>query len=97
MNRLYRASKDRIFGGVCGGIGKYFDIDPVIIRLIWLLFALCAGFAIFIYIIAWIIIPNEPLEIKPEKPIKEKEVKEDPIEEQTFEKPRARKKGNNTK
>lgn len=59
MKRLTRSTKDHILGGVCGGMGKYMDIDPVLIRLIWVLFTFCAGFAILLYIIAWIIIPKE--------------------------------------
>lgn len=59
MKRLYRTPKDRILGGVCGGIGKYFDIDPVIVRLIWALFSFVVGFAVIVYIIAWIIVPKE--------------------------------------
>jgi len=61
MKRLYRTPKDRILGGVCGGIGKYFDIDPVIVRLIWALFGFAFGFAFLLYIIAWIIIPKETI------------------------------------
>jgi len=59
MKRLYRTPNDRILGGVCGGIGYYFDIDPVIIRILWALFILC-GTGLLIYIICWIIIPSEP-------------------------------------
>lgn len=59
MKRLYRSSSERILGGVCGGIGKYFDIDPVIVRLIWALFVFASGFGLILYIIAWIIIPKE--------------------------------------
>jgi len=58
--RLYRSGKDRILGGVCGGIGEYFDIDPVIVRLLWVLFALAYGIGVLMYIIAWIIIPRNP-------------------------------------
>ena len=57
VKRLYRSEKDKIIGGVCGGIAEYFDIDPVIVRLIWLLFIFC-GIGIIAYIIAWIIIPK---------------------------------------
>lgn len=60
--RLYRTRENRVFSGVCGGIGAYFDIDPVIIRLLWVIFSLF-GFliiGIIIYIIAAIIIPEEP-------------------------------------
>lgn len=58
--RLYRSRKDRMICGVCGGIGDYFDIDPTIIRLLWVAFILSAGTGIIAYIIAWIIIPEEP-------------------------------------
>ena len=60
VRRLYRSSKDKILGGVCGGLGEYFGIDPVIIRLIFVILALGWGFGILLYIIAWIIIPRNP-------------------------------------
>ncbi len=61
MKRLYRSRKNQILGGVCGGIGEYFDIDPVIVRLLFVLLALAGmGVGILVYIIAWIIIPLEP-------------------------------------
>ena len=43
MKRLYRSKKDKIIGGVCGGIGKYFNIDPVLIRILWLFFIFVGG------------------------------------------------------
>ena len=58
--RLYRSGRDRILGGVCGGLGDYFGIDPVIIRLVWVLFSLAYGSGILAYIAAWIIIPRNP-------------------------------------
>ena len=58
--RLYRSNKDKILGGVCGGLAEYFDVDPVIVRLIWVLAALMGGAGILAYIIAWIIIPKRP-------------------------------------
>ena len=57
MKKLYRSKTNRMIAGVCGGIGEYFDIDPTIIRLIWIMFALAAGSGIIAYIIAWIIVP----------------------------------------
>ena len=45
--------------GVCGGIAEYFNIDPTIIRLVWVLFALTGGSGLLIYFIAAIIIPDE--------------------------------------
>ena len=61
VKRLYRSGKERILGGVCGGIGEYLDVDPTVIRLIWVLFALLSfGIGIIAYLIAWIIVPRNP-------------------------------------
>ena len=60
IKRVYRSGKDRILGGVCGGIGDYFGVDPVIIRLFWILLTLAYGIGILFYIIAWFIIPRNP-------------------------------------
>jgi phage shock protein C len=57
--RLYRSRKDKILGGVCGGMGKYFQVDPVFCRLLWVLALFLGGAGILVYIIAWIIIPLE--------------------------------------
>lgn len=59
IKRLYRSNKDKVIAGVCGGLGEYFGIDPVIIRLIWVIFALCGGAGILAYLIAWLIIPKK--------------------------------------
>ncbi|HHV61857.1 MAG TPA: PspC domain-containing protein [Firmicutes bacterium] len=58
--RVYRSTRDRMLGGVCGGLAEYFDIDPTIMRLLWVLLALAHGFGILAYIVAWIIIPERP-------------------------------------
>lgn len=58
--KLYRSRKQRIIGGVCGGIGEYFGVDPVLIRLAWVLFCLVWGAGLLFYLIAWIIIPRAP-------------------------------------
>ncbi len=60
MRRLYRSGNDKILGGVCGGLGEYFGIDPTLIRLAWLIFSLVYGSGVLAYIIAWIIIPRNP-------------------------------------
>jgi phage shock protein C len=60
VRRLYRSGKDKVIGGVCGGIGEYIGVDPVIIRLLWALGSLVWGAGILLYIIAWIIIPKNP-------------------------------------
>ena len=56
VRRLYRSKENKILGGVCGGIGEYFNVDPVFIRLICLILFFAGG-GILAYIIAWIIIP----------------------------------------
>ncbi len=60
IKRLYRSGEDKILGGVCGGIAEYLNVDPVIIRLLWVIAALFWGAGILAYIIAWIIIPRNP-------------------------------------
>ena len=75
VRRLTRPKEGRILGGVCAGIGQYFDTDPVVIRIVWVILTLLSlGTGIIAYIIAWIIIPEEE-EPKPEEP-KVIEVKE---------------------
>ena len=63
MKRLYRSRKNRMLGGVCGGIAEYFEIDPVIVRLIAVALFFVGGSAILAYIIALIVIPYESLEM----------------------------------
>jgi len=56
--RLYRSNTDKVIGGVCGGLGEYFEIDPVLIRIITVILVLGTGLALVAYIIGWIIIPK---------------------------------------
>ena len=58
--KLYRSEKNKVIAGICGGLGEYMDIDPVVIRLAWVIFTLLGGAGILAYIIAWIIIPPAP-------------------------------------
>lgn len=57
--RLYRSKTDTLIGGVCGGLGKYFNIDPTLIRLACVLLAVFGGGGVLIYLILWIVIPLE--------------------------------------
>ncbi|MEI6498355.1 MAG: PspC domain-containing protein [bacterium] len=59
--KLYRSCKDKVVGGVCGGLGEYFDVDPILIRLAVILFTFAGGAGVVFYIIAWIIIPQDPM------------------------------------
>ncbi len=58
--RLYRSRRDKIIGGVAGGIGQYFDIDPLIVRILFVVGALVGGWGVVAYIVCWIVIPQEP-------------------------------------
>lgn len=61
--RLYRSYTDKMLGGVCGGLGEYFDIDPVIIRVLFVVAVLFGGGGVLAYIILWIVIPQKPFTI----------------------------------
>jgi phage shock protein C len=60
MKRLYRSAKERIIGGVCGGIAEYLGVDPAVIRILWIISIFLFGVAIPFYILAWIITPRNP-------------------------------------
>ena len=61
IKKLYRSGKDRILGGVCGGIGEYLEVDSTVVRLIWIALSLASyGAGIVAYILAWIIVPRNP-------------------------------------
>ena len=57
--KLYRSTSNRVIAGVCGGLGEYFGVDPVIIRLIWVLTVFFGGTGLVAYLIAWLIIPEK--------------------------------------
>lgn len=59
MKRLYRSREDSMVCGVCGGIAKYFELDPSLVRLAWILFVALGGSGILAYIIAAVVIPYE--------------------------------------
>lgn len=59
--RLVRPRNGRKIAGVCLGFAEYFDLDAVIIRVVWLVCLLVGGFGLLAYIVAWIVIPEEPL------------------------------------
>ena len=58
--RLTRSATDRKLGGVCGGIAEYFDVDPVLVRVAFVVFAISAGFGVLAYVILWIVVPEGP-------------------------------------
>ena len=58
--KLMRSRRDRKIAGVCAGFAEYFDLDITIVRVVWLLVAIFGGGGIIAYIIAWIVVPEEP-------------------------------------
>ncbi len=60
--RLYRSNRSSYLGGVCGGLADYFNIDPVLVRIIFVLVFIYGGAGLLIYLILWIVIPKEPLD-----------------------------------
>lgn len=58
--RLYKSEEGKVICGVCGGLAKYFGVDPTIVRLIWAAFTLVGGCGILAYIVAALIIPKDP-------------------------------------
>lgn len=59
-SKLYRSTTSRVFGGVAGGIAEYFSMDPVIIRIIFVLAAIFGGGGVLIYLVLWIAVPERP-------------------------------------
>jgi phage shock protein C len=59
--KLMRSSRDKKIGGVCAGLAEYFDLDPTIVRVVWLLAVLFAGTGLFVYVVLWIVLPQAPL------------------------------------
>jgi phage shock protein C len=58
--RLTRSRSDRLLGGVCGGVAAYLGADPTVVRLITVVAALFFGASILAYLVAWIVMPEEP-------------------------------------
>lgn len=56
--KLYKSSSNKMVSGVCGGIAEYANIDPTIVRLLWVVFSFVGGAGVLAYIIAAIIIPQ---------------------------------------
>jgi phage shock protein C len=61
MERLYRSSTQRMIAGVCGGLGEYFNIDPTLVRIVYILVTVATGvlLGIVLYVVLWLIVPNE--------------------------------------
>jgi len=61
MKKLYKSKENSVWAGVIGGVGEYFNVDPVILRLLWVVATILTGFfpLFFAYIIAILIVPEQ--------------------------------------
>jgi phage shock protein C len=59
--KLYRSRTDRKLAGVCGGLAQYFNTDATLIRVLFVVLALLGGPGLVIYLVLWIVVPEEPL------------------------------------
>ena len=59
--KLYRSDENKMLAGVCGGIAEYFNVDSTLIRLAWVVFCLLGGSGVLAYILAALIIPDQPV------------------------------------
>jgi phage shock protein C len=57
--RLYRSTTDRAIAGVCGGLAHYFKIDPALVRIMFIVFALAGGASLLLYVVLWIAVPAD--------------------------------------
>jgi phage shock protein C len=60
--KLALSRTDKKIAGVCGGFAEYLDMDPTLVRLIWVIMALCVGWGVVGYLVAWIVMPEAPLQ-----------------------------------
>ncbi len=58
--KLYRSRTDRKIAGVCGGLAQYFNVDPTVVRIGMIVLALPGGPSILIYVLLWVVMPEEP-------------------------------------
>ncbi|MGO9269648.1 MAG: PspC domain-containing protein [Terriglobia bacterium] len=59
--KLHRSRHNRKIAGVCAGFAEYFEIDPTLVRVLWLIMAFFVGWGFLGYLIAWIVMPDEPV------------------------------------
>lgn len=60
VKKLYKSRTERMIDGVCGGVAKYFNLDPTLVRIVWVLLTLFGGSGIILYIVAMFVMPKEP-------------------------------------
>lgn len=83
MNRLYRSDTDKVIGGVCGGLGEYLSVDPLLMRIAFAILAMASGIGLTLYILMWIFIPAVHADALTQKEVTRNNVQE--IQEQAQE------------
>ena len=58
--KLYRSKSNRQLAGVCGGLAEYFNLDPTLIRVLFVILAVLGGSGVVLYVAMWIIVPKQP-------------------------------------
>jgi len=58
-SQLHRSKTNRRIAGVCGGLAEHFNIDPLLVRILFFVFALCATAGFWVYILLWLLVPEE--------------------------------------
>jgi len=58
QSKLYRDTRNQVIGGVAAGLGRYFNIDPLLVRILFVLLAIFGGGGLIIYILLWIFVPE---------------------------------------
>lgn len=102
MKRLYRSREDVMIGGVCSGIAKYLEMDPTVVRLVFVLLLFLSGAGFWIYVVLWVIMPVEPkstvtsvqpavVEVKEKPALESAAISEKVVETKKTTKPRAKK------
>ncbi len=59
MKRLYRRTDSKKIAGVCSGLGEYFNVDPTLVRIIFLLVTFFWGFGVLVYLVCWMAMPSK--------------------------------------
>jgi len=66
--RLYRSYNDKMIAGVCGGLAAYFNLDPVLVRILFVILLFAFGTTLLVYIILWIVVPYGPVDFDEDSP-----------------------------
>ena len=79
--RLFRSRKDGLIAGVCGGLAEYFDVDPSLVRLVFILAIFLGGAGLVVYLVAWLIVPENPEQSATDSFVKNQQMKEEVVGE----------------